>query len=229
MRRRPGLWLLLAVALTLVGVGAVASVLDTRLAFTLGVSPDNQAVTIYGDRVACQQPIDVPAAFQIVAFQAAADEPSGPPLAIEVRSFPDGRRLGNGVLRETYTDTNSLAVRVGEIPAGKRVSVCLRALGEGGGPDADKDDGARLRGGPSQAARSSAVFLNGRERPDDIALIFVRDRPVTMLSLVPDMLDRATLWRPGPASGGLLAVLLAVAAIAVPLLLGRALRRAGEG
>jgi len=50
-----------------------------------------------------------------------------------------------------------------------------------------------------------------------------------VLSLVPDMLDRATLWRPGPASGGLLAVLLAVAAIAVPLLLGRALRRAGEG
>ena len=226
MRRRPGLWLLLAVALTLAGVGAVASVLDTRLAFTLGVSPDDQAVGLYGNREACQQPIDVPVAFQAVSFVVAADDPSGPPLSVEVRSFPDGRRLGGDVFDDQYTDEDTQTVTVGAIPAGERVSVCFRSLGD---TDADEGEGARLRGGPSQAARSSAVFLNGRERPDDIALIFVRDRPVTVLSLVPDMLDRATLWRPGPASGGLLAVTLAVVAIAVPLLLGRALRRAGEG
>jgi len=42
------------------------------------------------------------------------------------------------------------------------------------------------------------------------------------------MLDRATLWRPGPSSGALLAVILATVAIASPLLLGRALGRAEE-
>lgn len=224
MPRGPGPWLLLAVALTVVAVGAAASFLSTQLAFTLGVSPDDLAASLYGDREACQQPIDVPVAFQTLAFIAATDEPSGPPLAVEVRSFPGGRRLGGAVFDDPYSDEDVLSVRVGSIPAGERVSVCFRALGA----DIDKDDGAMIRGGPARAARSSAVFLNGRERPDDLALIFLRDRPRTLLSLVPDMLDRAALWRPGPASGALVAVILAAAAITVPLLLGRSLRRAGE-
>jgi hypothetical protein len=229
MRSRPGLVLLLAVALTLAAIAASAAAQTTPLAFTLGVSPDDQAVSLYGNRVACQQPIDVPVAFQTVAFAVAGDEPSGPPLSVEVRAFPEGRRLGAGRLDDEYTDQATRSVKMGSIPAGERVSVCFRALGDAGAPGAEEDEGARLQGGPSQAARSSAVFLNGRQRPDDLTLIFARDRPVTVLSLVPEMLDRATLWRPGPASGGLLAVLLAVAAIAVPLLLGRALRRADEG
>lgn len=226
MPSRPGLWLLLAVALTLVAVGAVASVRTTEMAFTLGVSPDDQAVALYGSREACQQPIDVPVAFRTVGFVAAADEPSGPPLSVEVRAFPDGRRLGGGVFDDQYADEAAQSVAVGDIPAGERVSVCFRSLGDA---DADADEGARLQGGPAQAARSSAVFLNGQKRPDDLTLVFARDRPVSLLSLVPVMLDRATLWRPGPASGGLLAVILAVVAIAAPLLLGRALRRADEG
>lgn len=228
MRRGPELWLLLAVALTLAAIGAVASTQVTWVAFTLGVTPDKQAATVYGDRVVCQQPIDVPVPFQTVAFLATGNEPAGPPLAVEVRSYPDGRRLGAGVVRDEYSDTSSLAARVGDVPAGGRVAVCFRALGEGGATDAREDDGARLRGGPAQAARSSAVFLDGRRRPDDLALAFVRDRPRTRLSVLPDMLERATLWRPGPASGTLLAVMLAGVALAVPLLLGRALRRAAE-
>jgi hypothetical protein len=226
MRSRPGLVLLLAVGLTLAAIAAGASIKTTTLAFTLGVSPDDQAVGLYGNRVACQQPIDVPVAFQTVAFVVAADEPSGP-LSVEVRSFPEGRRLGAGRLDDEYEYAVSRSVKVGSIPAGERVSVCFRALGDAGAPGAEEDEGERLQGGPSQAARSSAVFLNGRQRPDDLTLVFLRE-PRTLLSLVPEMLDRATLWRPGPSSGALLAVLLAIVAISSPILLGRALGRALE-
>ncbi len=227
MRSRPGLVLLLALALTLAAIAAAAAAQTTPLAFTLGVSPDDQAVGLYGNRVACQQPIDVAVAFQTVAFAVAGDEPSGPPLSVEVRSFPDDRRLGAGRLDDEYADQATRSVKVGSVPAGERVAVCFRALGDAGAPGAEEDEGARLQGGPSQAARSSAVFLNGRQRPDDLTLVFLRE-PRTLLSLVPDMLDRATLWRPGPSSGTLLAVILATVAIASPLLIGRALRRAGE-
>ena len=227
MRSRPELVLLLAVGLTLAAIAAGASIKTTTLAFTLGVSPDDQAVGLYGNRVACQQPIDVPVAFQTVAFAVAADDPSGPPLSVEVRSFPEGRRLGAGRLDDEYEYAVSRSVKVGSIPAGERVSVCFRALGDAGAPGAEEDEGERLQGGPSQAARSSAVFLNGRQRPDDLTLVFLRE-PRTLLSLVPEMLDRATLWRPGPSSGALLAVLLAIVAISSPLLLGRALGRVME-
>ena len=227
MRSRPGLVLLLAVALTLAAIAAAAGAQTTPLAFTLGVSPDDQAVGLYGNRVACQQPIDVAVAFQTVAFAVAGDEPSGPPLSVEVRSFPDGRRLGAGLLDEEYAEQATRSVKVGSIPAGERVSVCFRALGDAGAPGAKEDEGARLQGGPSQAARSSATYVNGRQRPDDLTLVFLRE-PRALLPLVPDMLDRAALWRPWPPSGVLLAVILAVVAIASPLLLGRALGRAED-
>lgn len=226
MRSRPGLWLGLALVLTLGAIALTAALKTTILAFTLGVTPEDQVANLYRSRVVCQQPIDVPVEFEGIAFSVGGDEPSGPPLAVDVLSFPDGRRLGGGRFTDDYDDRYLQRVVVGKVPPG-RVAVCFRAIGAGGRPDAKESEGARLYGGPPQAARTSTVVLNGQSRDQDLTLIFWK-RPVTYLSQVPLMLERATLWRPGPHGGALLAVLVVAVAVAAPFLLGRALRAAEE-
>jgi hypothetical protein len=213
--------LLLTVALVLAGLAVAASAQEKRLAFTLGVSPDDEVVTLTGAREACQQPIDVAAPFDVVSFPLAVEEgePS-PPLAVEVRSLPHRRPLGRGRLPGGSADDASWnEVAVGRVAAGRRVAVCLLPLGEGS---------VGLYGGPSQAARTSTVTVSGERRPRDLTLVFLTERPRATLSLVPDMLERAALWRPRPVSPALLGVLLAGVAVLAPLLLGRALAATAE-
>ena len=180
-------------------IAVVAASSRSDLAFTLGVSPDDLAVNLYGDRVVCQEPIDVPVAFENVQLTVAGDQPSGPPLAVEVLSYPDRRRLGTGRLDVDYDDEKQVPVRVGRIPDGGRISVCIRV---DAGEPVEESEGARVFGGPSQAARSSTVVLDGVRRSEDLTLVFLRDEPASLLSLVPDMLDRAALWRPGRRAAG---------------------------
>ncbi len=218
--RRPALWLALAVAAVLAGVAGVAGAQASRLAFTLGVSPDQDVISLAEGHVACQGPIDVAVPFEAVRFVVGeADGEEKPEVAVEVRSFPDGRRLGAGKLRDGYAEESFAEVRVGPVPEGGRASVCLRAVGAGE---------VLLYGGPPRATRTSVASLDGVTRRSDLTLVFLRGEPRSVLSLVPDMLDRAALWRPGAPSGALLVVLMASAALGVPLLLGRALARACE-
>jgi len=67
-----------------------------------------------------------------------------------------------------------------------------------------------------------------RERTDnvDVALELVRAPERSLLSEVPDMFERASLFRPGWMGAWTFWLLLAAVAIGVPSLLARALRGA---
>jgi hypothetical protein len=60
----------------------------------------------------------------------------------------------------------------------------------------------------------------------DLRLRFHRGHPRSALALVPDMLDRATLFRPALVSTATYWLLLATLVLGIPLLLGLALARA---
>lgn len=219
MPRRPTLWIGAVLALALLGIAAVAAGDERRVAFTLGVTPESEIVSASEEREVCQGPIYVSAPFEHVGYRLIVDPESAPRLLVEVRSLPDRRVLADGRIPAGYPPgERSVTARTGTVEAGQAVSVCLRADGAGR---------VGVMGGPIQASRTSSATAEGRTRDGDVTLVFLRERPRSALSLVPAMIDRAALWRPGVVSPALLGVLLVAVAIAVPFLLGRALRRVG--
>ena len=218
MPRRPGLWLLAAMAAALVGIAAVAATDQRRVAFTLGVTPEREIVSLAGGRTVCQGPIDVSAAFDRVMLQVGDERSSAPSLAVEVRTSSGERLLSAGRVPGGYRAGETyVTAPVGRVAEGQAVAVCARVAGPGE---------VGLSGGPPRAARTSRATVDGRSQDGDLTLVFLRDRPRSALSLVPTMLERAALWRPGPVGPVLLALLLAAVAVGAPLLLGRAIRRA---
>jgi hypothetical protein len=203
------------VVAALAGVGSLlaVAVADKRdLAFTLGVVPTQVAAPIDPGQPACQQPIDVRAAFSRVRFSLGTFAHPGPPMAVTVKDSATGRTLGRGALAPGYPDNVWSTVEVGRIPAGRDVSVCFRDLGPlpaaiYGGPDTDM----------------SVATAKGQRMPADMSLVFLREHPASALSLVPDIFRRAALFHPrfvGAWTFWLLAVLFVVC---VPALLARAL------
>jgi hypothetical protein len=81
-----------------------------------------------------------------------------------------------------------------------------------------------LFGGPGQAARTSDLYVEGRRTNADMALVFEREDSRSMLALLPDALDRATLFTAGWVSPALIWMLGAAFLFGVPLLLSLALR-----
>jgi hypothetical protein len=96
-----------------------------------------------------------------------------------------------------------------------RIAVCFRAPGY-----------VALYGGPAVAARTSTLVLDGRPARKDLTLVFLRERPRSALALLPDMVRRATLFRPAWFTPGVLWALLVAVVTLVPFLLAMALRSA---
>jgi hypothetical protein len=79
-------------------------------------------------------------------------------------------------------------------------------------------------GDPRGSDAIGDAYLDGRRVDGDMHLVFLRSEPRSALSLVPEMIERAALFKPGGA--GLLGALLGLVAVGVPLLLAAALRGA---
>jgi hypothetical protein len=209
--------LILFVGVVVAGIATVlvAAASDQRqLAFTLGVQPQETAVNLApGDR-ACQEPVNASAPFDRVAFRVKRIG-EAPRIDVEVREVPGNRVLGTGELAGPYPDGAAPQVPVGRVAATDRISVCLSSAGQVG-----------LYGGPAQASRTSTLVVDGRPVRRDLTLIFLRDRPRTALTLLPDMVRRATLFRPGWFGPAALWALLVAVVTLVPFLLGMALRSA---
>jgi hypothetical protein len=219
MRRATGA-VIAFVVFAAVAVLIVASATDKRrAAFTLGVQPTGPAATVPPGAAACQLPIDVPEAFDRVAFELGELPGPGPRLEARVRSLTAGRRvLGIGVVAPGY-ETSSQSAAVGRIPEGARVEICIKNAGR---------VPVVLNGGNSQAARTSTAVVGGLNAHADLALVFLRSEPRSALSLVPEALEHATLFHPAWVGRGLLWVLLALVLAGVPLLLWRALAAAEQ-
>jgi hypothetical protein len=201
-------------------VGLLATaVTDKRdLAFTLGVRPGQVAAVVPSQESACQSPIYVPTDADRVRLQVGTFGRPGPPLTISARSVQDGALVAAGKVHGGYGDVSTVDAPAG-LPEGALVGVCVQ------------NRGARrvaLYGGPYQAARTSRLRVAGRLTGTDLTLVFERNEPRSIASLLPEMVDRAVLFKAGWLSSALLWSIAALFMVGVPALLVVALSRADE-
>lgn len=218
-RRGPQLVLGLAVAAIAGLLGAAA--LDRRdLAFTPGVPTIGAAAELEPKEQACQTNLAVPEAFRRVEFVPLTGGAPGPRLNVKLSDTKSGRRLARAKVPAGHPSDRPLRVDVGRVPAGRRIDVCVSNRGS---------DDVELAGGKSESVLGSPLTVEFHEVEGwALSLRFLRGHPRPVLSQVPLIIDRASLFRPGlvgPWTFWLLAVLIAVA---VPLLLAYALRRSLE-
>jgi hypothetical protein len=226
--RRAVVALALVVAAGVAALALVATGERRSLAFTLGVSPSAVAATLAPGQEACQQPVLVEAPFDVVELPLAQRSAPAPRLQVDVRAPEDGAPLARGTLPAGRAQTVRAAdgtpaagarVRVGRVPAGITVAICVR--NRGAAP-------IGLSGGPDAAARGSTALLDGQPTGNDLALVLRTKRPRSTLALLPDVLARAALFRAGWIRAWLYWALLAALLLAVPALLAVALRAAAE-
>ena len=152
-------------------------------AFSLDV-PNATPITILGpSETACQGPFDTLVAFKGVRAWLA---PAGLAVLDVVVRDQSGRRVARGVIQtqpalgEVSTSTLDATIR-----SGTRVSVCLHNRGP-------SNVGVI---GSTATASSGPMRVGSKPTADAIALVLLRPRPRTLLSLVPTIFARAALFK----------------------------------
>ena len=208
---------LLLVAGAAIAAASILATVETRsLAFTLGVVPQQVAVSIAPGHEACQRPLDVSSAFGYIRLVLGTYARPGPRLELSVRHADGNLTLGEGRLLPGYPDNSTQTVKVRPISGNVRAAVCVRNRGKG--PVA-------LYGGSALAARTSTATLDGKVLPSDISLVFVRQHKARLLSLLPVIFRRAALFHPawlGPWTFWLLGGLFLLVPVGLALAVSRA-------
>ncbi len=201
-----------------VALVAVAAVDERELAFTLPVGPEGPAARIWPGERACQRPVTAQADFEAVRLNVGSVARArlavsvfslgneGAPRKAEPVSLTGGRQE----VRANFGQT----VRQEE-----RFALCAANTGEGV---------IALYGAQARANDGSAVFEDGERNDADLALVFLREQPRSVLSQVPEMFERAALFRPGLVGPWTFWTLLVLVTTGIPALLVAALRRAVE-
>jgi hypothetical protein len=202
------------------GLAAVAGSDERTLAFTLGVEAQVPAAVAPPGGEVCQAGVHTESRFDVVRLLVGTYGRPGPELAVVVRDAASGRQLATGTLPAGAPDNRAAFARVvPAVPDERRVDVCFLNRGT---------RRVALYGGVPSAEPLSAARVSGRTLDYDIRLDFFRSEPRSALSLVPDMFERAALFRPPGVGAWTYWFLLGVVGVAVPLLLGAALARAVE-
>jgi hypothetical protein len=212
--------LLGVIAAGLLGLVVFTLTQERTLAFTLGVPKGAPVAPLRPGEVVCQAPIAVPdaaAAFDRVAFQIGTYRRPGPPLEVTVEPAAGGRPVARGQLASGYQDVSVSSVAVGRVTTRDPVRVCIRNRGT---------DRAAIYGAADAASRTSTASLNGRPLNADLSLVFEREHARSLASLVPAMLDRASLFRASWLGAWAYALLALVVVLGIPALLALALRDA---
>ena len=173
----------LASILALVGLFAAAATDQRDTAFSLGV-PDNVPVaSLARGQTLCQGPITVRGAFS--ALQTWVRPAHVLDLAIRRARSP--QVLVARKITTSPTLTGELTIPLGATTIRKRtrITVCVR------------NAGARkiaFEGGPP-TSNSGTFEISGRHHREALALLFVRPHPPTLLSLLPTVFKRASLFK----------------------------------
>ncbi|HKP91986.1 MAG TPA: hypothetical protein VJT75_18605 [Thermoleophilaceae bacterium] len=197
----------------------VAAVTDKRhLAFSLAVRASQPGLLIQAGQEVCQRSIDVEEPFDEVSLLLATYFEPGPRLEMRVSDDRTGRVLASGVLPDGYPDSRVSVTGLDRtVPAGGRATLCVRNAGT---------RKVAMFSGPYTDNETSSGAVDGRYVSYDLLVEFVRSKPRSTLSLIPDVFQRASLFHPawvGPSTFWVLAGLLL---LGVPLLLVRALSAA---
>lgn len=200
MSARAGVLAVAVMAVVGLFVLLIAAGSDGRsTAFSLDIPPSVPVTVVHKGEATCQGPITVPAAFRYVRpwispSDASGRTPAGPvsgsAIDVTVRDAATNAPLASGSIGGQYASEISPTVSLTRpVPAGRRVRVCLRSRGPGtvdlmGAPLPNValvgDDGTAS--GAGQAA---------------LALLFLRPHSQSLLSLLPTVFSRASLFRPG--------------------------------
>jgi hypothetical protein len=180
-------------------------------AFTLGVAPTSPLTLPHGGEV-CQRSIERPTPFSRVRLELASRRRSTPDL--HVRVFSRDRLLAGGPSSGALGGRRAVVVTVGDVPAGARISVCVRNSGR---------RAVQLYGNSGMANPTSAAFRGGTRVDFDMDLAFLRPTDVSLISLVGDIVSRASLFRGEWIGAWTVWVVMALLLTAFPLLLYRAL------
>ncbi|MEA2473635.1 MAG: hypothetical protein QOE06_1550 [Thermoleophilaceae bacterium] len=209
---------MLVIALAGAAALAIVAATDERtLAFNPGARVVAPMVAVAPGEEVCQRGLEAAARFDVVALRLGTGTTPGPPLAASVRATGSGRVLARGTVAAGARDNREVSARLAPpVAEGSAIDVCFR------------DAGARdvaFYGSPTYESPGHS-FVGSRPGGGDIRIVFRRSRPRSALSLVPDMFERASLFRPAPVGAWTFWALLAAVAAGIPLLLAGALRRA---
>jgi len=191
----------------------------STLVYANGATPAMPAVPIEPGQTACQGPISVPDgdAFDRVTVTLGTYFQPGSEMRVEVR---DGTRvLASGTLPAGYPDVAqapSHVIEVGRVATRAPLQVCLRNVGE---------RKVAVYGQPTEASPRTDARLEGNALKVDMAMTLDRGER-SLLALLPEMADRASLWRAGVVGPFTYLILGLLVLIAVPALLARGVARA---
>jgi hypothetical protein len=205
----------------LAGIGtliAVGGFEGRSQAFTLGVLPSAPVVRVSPAREVCQRPIEVVEKFNRIALRLDNFGRSFSPFVLQVRNVGQEAPLVKKRVEGVYLDdTMQTVVLPRGIPAGEQIAVCVRNVGR---------RAIAAYGNSGAANGTSAAYLDGRRLDADMTLLFLRSEPATTLSLVPSIVERASLFHGEWTSPAAYWVLLALILTGPTLLVGLAVRRA---
>ncbi|MHB8690864.1 MAG: hypothetical protein ACYDHH_06420 [Solirubrobacteraceae bacterium] len=184
MRARSTLIAFVSAALVALLALLVAGGSDQRdTAFSLDVSDNTPVAMLAPGRTLCQGPLQARAAFASIGVWASPARA----LDVELRAGTYGRTLGTTELRVSATRTGQLAIPIRSVslPSGASFSVCIRNAGasavafEGGHP----------------TRYSGKLTISGQPSPNAVAMLFARAREPSLISQLPDVFARASLFK----------------------------------
>jgi hypothetical protein len=223
---RSATMLLLALAIGGVALLAVLGLTrESSLVYTLGVQPQ-LPVALPAGMTACQAPIVVPRGerFERVVFYPANPADTPAKLEISVSDAAGERWMARAVTAprvppEGTAPPPAQRVDVGGLSPDGPVRVCFENRGKG---QVDLWGSTDIASGPTTAT------IDATRPAADIALVLERDDARSILALLPEMADRASLFRARWLSPGAFAVIAVLVLVAVPALLVSALRTARD-
>ena len=206
---------ILGLALAAVIVLAVVGVREERTrAFSLPVGPAAPVAKLFAGDTACQRPVVAQEDFEVVLVEVA----SAGPARLTVEAARPGRRGRPFAAVEVPSPGARTLTRVDlgrTIPQETRFELCV--TNRRGGATA-------VYGARARTEDLSEVAGDGAEENSDMALTFLRDESFSVLSEVPEMFERAALFRPGLIGAWTFWLLFLAVVIGVPALLAAALR-----
>jgi|RhiMetdeSRZDD1v2_1073273.scaffolds.fasta_scaffold59965_2 hypothetical protein len=218
MRRRALLAFGAVVGVGLIALVAVAGLEHKSGAFTLGVAPAAGVARVAPQQELCQRPIDVVAPFEKVWLQLGTYGRPGQPFALTVSDASSDRTIARARVATRYGDNEALTVPLPRtVPEGERVAVCVRNAG---------DRAIAPYGNSGLSNQPSAAYRDGDKQGGDVAFVFIRDEPSTVLGLVPSIVERASLFHGGWSSTAAYWVLLGLLLVAPASLAALAVRAA---
>jgi hypothetical protein len=213
--RRPLLALVVPVVIAVVALALVAARDERGFVDGLAVSPVAVATELMPGQEVCQSPVSVAEAFARVRLQVGTYARLGPALEVTIRDAESRARLARGRLAGGYADGAKPVVFVGQIEGGRRFGVCIKNVGT---------RSAALIGSAGDPVLGTGITLDGRRRSGELTLSFYEANRSSALEEVPQIIQRASVFRPGVVGSWTFWALFVLMVVGVPLFLLGALR-----